>query len=1160
MARIADAELERLKREVSLVRLIEGQGHRLVSQGKDLACRCPWHEGDETPSCIVTPKSNLWHCFGCDAGGTVIDWVMRSHRVSFRHACELLMKERPALSGPASSSPAHGSPAHGSAAHGSPPVISAADKLSQGKLRQAQSFALDSDADTVVSDRKLLEQVIEFYHETLLASPEALKYLEGRGLGNRELIERFRLGFANRTLAYRLAPKQYKAGAELRIAFQRVGILRESGHEHFNGSIVIPLWGTASSMQLDADCFAGGRLVAADAANHPRPVVGAYARKINDNLRAGTPKHLYLPGPHRGVLNGESLDGQREVILCEALLDALTFWTAGYRNVTSCYGANGLTEEIVVALKTCGAQRVLVAFDRDEAGDRGAEAVAQRLMAEDLECYRLLFPKGMDANAYASSVKPAEKSLGVVIRAAQWMGRGAKALKAARPTLASHAVHVDDTPGVGEAVPPAILPGPTPLAAETNTVHAPVAQDAGPAEGSATKEDMPAAPGASDAEPMVPEPEAAAVPSLPPPELEAKAGAVCQAGAAGRAEQQLVIVFGERRYRVRGLPKQLGESLKVNVLVTRAGAERLAPDAAGLGVSPAEGLHVDTLDLYQAKARAVFAKCAAGELGLEESVIQHDLGRLLLSLEQVIDERARAAQAPSVAPLPAMSAEDAAEALGMLRDPKLIERIAGDFERVGLVGEPSNALVAYLACVSRKLASPLAVLIQSTSAAGKSTLMDAVLALVPEEDRVHYSAMTGQSLFYLGEQEIKHKILAIAEEEGVRQAAYALKVLQSQGELTIASTGKDPATGMLVTQQYRVEGPVMLFLTTTAIDVDEELTNRCLVLTINESREQTRAIQVRQRSRRTLEGLLAKDEAEAIERLHRNAQRLLRPLAVVNPYAEQLTFLDDRTRTRRDHAKYLTLIETIALLHQHQRALKTVRRAGRVIEYIEVTLEDIALANALAHEVLGRSLDELPPQTRRVLGVIEAMVEGECRERSITRADARFTRRALRRRCGMSDTAVRIHLERLVAQEYVQLVAGRNGPAGRTGARFEYELLFDGDLDASAPQMIGLIDVQALQPGSLTTIATSQGESPDLAPGLQGACTPLAGTLQGVELAENPNGNTPLGRSRHVDSENERPGSPPLEHRSRNRSVDGPSLAAGPALSSSLVAVFSSGR
>ena len=269
----------------------------------------------------------------------------------------------------------------------------------------------------------------------------------------------------------------------------------------------------------------------------------------------------------------------------------------------------------------------------------------------------------------------------------------------------------------------------------------------------------------------------------------------------------------------------------------------------------------------------------------------------------------------------------------------------------------------------------LAVLIQSTSAAGKSLLMDTVLALVPAEDRVHYSAMTGQSLFYLGETDLKHRILAIAEEEGVRQAAYALKVLQSQGELTIATTGKDPATGMLVTQQYRVEGPVMLFLTTTAIDVDEELVNRCLVLTINESREQTRRILARQRSGRTLAGLVATSEAESIRQLHQNAQRLLRPLAVVNPYAEDLTFLDDRTRMRRDHAKYLTLIEAIALLRQHQREIKTLRQAGAVIEYIEVTLDDIALANRLAHEVLGRSLDELPPQTRRVLGLIEALVD-----------------------------------------------------------------------------------------------------------------------------------------------------------------------------------------
>jgi DNA primase len=208
MARIPDQELERLKCEVSLVRLIEGQGHRLISQGKDLACRCPWHEGDDTPSCIVSPKTNLWHCFGCNAGGSVIDWIMRSHKVSFRHACELLAKQPPAIAGAAGG------------------TDEPQQKLSQGKLRQARSFSLEQ------GDQVLLDQVIEFYHQTLKESSEGLQYLESRGLGNRELIQRFKLGYANRTLAYRLAPKQYKAGAEHRAALQRIGVLRESGHEH----------------------------------------------------------------------------------------------------------------------------------------------------------------------------------------------------------------------------------------------------------------------------------------------------------------------------------------------------------------------------------------------------------------------------------------------------------------------------------------------------------------------------------------------------------------------------------------------------------------------------------------------------------------------------------------------------------------------------------------------------------------------------------------------------------------------------------------------------------------------------------------------------------------------------------------------------------------
>jgi hypothetical protein len=493
-------------------------------------------------------------------------------------------------------------------------------------------------------------------------------------------------------------------------------------------------------------------------------------------------------------------------------------------------------------------------------------------------------------------------------------------------------------------------------------------------------------------------------------------------------EQEIVLRFGDRRWRVRGLPKNLAVGvLKVNLMVATE-----------------ESFHVDTFDLYAARAREHFLVRAAAELHVPEQMLKGELGRVLLRLEQLQDAAVAKALEPQGPVVPAMTDKEREAALGLLRAPDLLARIAADFDSCGVVGEATNKLVGYLAATSRKLDRPLAVVIQSSSAAGKSALMDAVLAFMPEEETVRYSAMTGQSLFYMGETNLKHRILAIAEEQGAARAAYALKLLQSEGELTIASTGTD-AAGNLVTQEYRVEGPTVLFMTTTAIDIDEELMNRCLVLSVDEGREQTRAIHARQRARRTLDGLMAKAAKDAIVALHRHAQLLLRPLAVVNPYADRLTFLDDRTRTRRDHEKYLSLIDTIALLHQHQRPVKTLPLGDRPLEYIEATLEDIATANNLAHDVLGRSLDELPPQTRRVLAEIVVQAKGK--------PAARFTRKELRDRTGWGDTQLKVHLARLVELEHLLV--------HRTGRGFEYELLYDGD-GAITPHLSGLIDVSQL--------------------------------------------------------------------------------------------------
>ncbi|WKV50860.1 hypothetical protein PL145_00795 [Dickeya fangzhongdai] len=244
----------------------------------------------------------------------------------------------------------------------------------------------------------------------------------------------------------------------------------------------------------------------------------------------------------------------------------------------------------------------------------------------------------------------------------------------------------------------------------------------------------------------------------------------------------------------------------------------------------------------------------------------------------------------------------------------------------------------------------------------------------------------------------------------------------------------------------------MLMLTTTASDVDEELLNRCLVLTVNESREQTQAIHAMQRHGQTLAGLLQSSEKQYLTTLHQNAQRLLRPLKVVNPYADRLTFLSDKTRTRRDHMKYLTLIQSIALLHQYQREVKRVTHRGAVIEYIEVEKSDIALANHLAHEVLGRTLDEMPPQTRKLLLLIQAMVGEQAQRQGCQPGEVRFTRRDIRAWTNWSDNQLKVHCLRLAEMEYLLLHGGSRGHL------LQYELLWDGQQD-DENHLCGLLEV-----------------------------------------------------------------------------------------------------
>lgn len=511
------------------------------------------------------------------------------------------------------------------------------------------------------------------------------------------------------------------------------------------------------------------------------------------------------------------------------------------------------------------------------------------------------------------------------------------------------------------------------------------------------------------------------------------------------AGRDLLFSSGDREYRIRGWqPNAAGTSLKVNL---RARRQSL--------------VHVDTLDLLKASARSSFLRATAAELCCDEALIKMDLGQLLLALEQQLESSVH-----TPPERPPVSTADRDAALEFLRAPNLMERLAQDLSTAGMVGEQLNQMVGYLVAVSRKLPTPLAIVIQSSSSAGKTSLLEAILRWVPAEDQVRLSGLTGQALYYLPPGALQHKVLAVSEDEGLTAATYALKLLQSEGRLTQASVGKGQH-GRMVTNQYTVEGPVAMMVTTTATQVDEELINRCLVLSVDESRDQTRAILQYQRHARTLAARQVALANDARRSLHHNVQRLLEPLWVCNSLAVDLKFADHRPRLRRDHHKYLTLIDTIALLHQHQRPIRVTEIDGVTQRYIEVLPSDIELANRLTRSWLGRSLDELAPQARVFVKQVDQYVSEISRRDSIPRSAVRFTRRQLRQALKCADFAMRTYLATLVRLEYVLVHRGRNG------LQYVYELMVDcAELECEMSELVSSVTSRE-PPSRPTTAATS---------------------------------------------------------------------------------------
>jgi DNA primase catalytic core len=446
--------------------------------------------------------------------------------------------------------------------------------------------------------------------------------------------------------------------------------------------------------------------------------------------------------------------------------------------------------------------------------------------------------------------------------------------------------------------------------------------------------------------------------------------------------------------------------------------------------------HADSFDLYASRARSEFARKAARLLGDTAEAIEEDLLCLLVEAEKQTGEEPRAAEVPPAE----MSAIEREEALAFLRSQDLLDQVARDADALGYVGEVTNVKLLYALATSRKLDDPSSALILSQSGAGKSQATVVIEWLIPPEDVVLFTRVTPQSLYYVEPGFLDRKLVIIEERNGSLEADYSIRVLQSRKKLVVAVPIKDPATGNMRTRTFVVEARASFIEATTASAVNHENATRCFELTMDESVEQTRRIHERQRLRRTEVGLALREKADALKRRHWNAQRLLEPAPVVIPYADRIEFPVAWMRTRRDHERFLNLIEVSAFLHQYQRE----RKAGAIV----ATLDDYAVAYELASGVLAETLTDLRKPLRDAYERVKALCAG---------GQGTVSRREVREELAQPDSTVRRWLAELVDLEYLAVVEAGGKGAGKTA---RYRLA---DRAPKAQARIGLLTPDELR-------------------------------------------------------------------------------------------------
>lgn len=695
--------------------------------------------------------------------------------------------------------------------------------------------------------------------------------------------------------------------------------------------------------------------------NSDNQVVSLYFRSTTDDRQA---RHFYLKD-RQGLYPKCPKPETTKLILTEAIIDAATLLQIpGVINeyqILACYGTNGLTEEHVKAIQSLtNLEEIVFFFDGDAAGLEGTRKQGEKLkgLLPEIKISRVNTPDGEDINSlYVNHADSAEELFKHLLDSRTPFDAPNGSFYSSNEPVSNEIKKEVQNPGPPKPTPSQTIPQP-----KTNTQKPPQ--------------------------------------TTPQPKPENQKPASGPDHAEGRFDtsnpHRIIYFTDTAHYYVKGGVRQEPDRLQISLMVEGKG-------------NSAYNRYRNRLDLYENKQTERIAREAAEKLNLRADLLELDLCRLTDLLEDYRDSR-ETGQKPESARTVLDSAKSG-HCRDFLSKPNLIQRFNGLIGKAGVVGEENNRVFLFCIAASYGMPDTLHALIQGSSGSGKTHLLVKISSFIPDEDVKRFTRVTESSFYNYGMYDLKNKLICLEDLDGMKEEAQlAFRELQSREMLSSSTTGQDEKGNNRAYEKI-VYGPIASMACTTKGEIYEDNMNRCFLIAVDETKEQTQRI-IQYQNQKASGKIDGQEERKATEFIQ-DCIRMLKPYEVVNPYADKVNLPEEAHKIRRLNGLYQSFVKQMTLMNQYRRKKD---QKGRLI----TEKEDLQTAAEIMFDSIVLKIDELDGSLRLFYEQLKTYVKskGEAYE------SYSFGQREIRQALNISKSQLQRYIHDLLSLEYICQAGG----------------------------------------------------------------------------------------------------------------------------------------